>query len=324
MRSARFMAALVGILVFFASAAFAQSYPSKPLRMLVPFPPGGAPDLVARLLATNLSARFGQPVVVENRPGAAGNIASEAAAKSAPDGYTLYLAAHPPFTLNPMLYSRVPYDPVKDFAPIALAGSQWFVLVVNPGLPVRTPQELVAYAKANPGKLSYSSYGSGTPHHLGMEFLKVALGLDIVHVPYDKAISQVVPDLVSGVVPVALSAVAVAGPHLKSGKLLPLAVTSRQRVPALPDVPTVAETLVPDYEVTAWFGLVAPAGTPREIITKLNAETVHAFAVPETVTRLNGLGLEPRTSSPEGLAAIIQAEIAKWGRIVKEAKLRVD
>ena len=304
--------------------AAAQTWPAKPVRILAPFPPGGAPDLVARLLATNLSTALGQPVIVENRPGAAGNIASEAAAKSAPDGYTLYLAAHPPFTLNPMLYSRVPYDPVKDFTPISLAGTQWFILAVSPALPVRNVQEFVAHARANPGKLSYSSYGSGTPHHLGMEFLKVALGLDIVHIPYDKAISQVVPDLVSGVVPLGLTALTQAGAFLKAGKLVPIAVTSRQRVSAFPNVPTIAETLVPNYEVTAWFGLVAPAGTPRDIITRLNAETVRLFASQEAQTRMGGLGLEPQTSSPEGLAGIIQDEIGKWARIVKEARLKVD
>lgn len=322
MRCIQLVAGLVAMLLMGGAAA--QAWPSKPVRIVAPFPPGGGPDLVARLLATNLATALGQPVLVENRPGAAGNIASEAVAKSAPDGYTLYLAAHPPFTLNPMLYSRVPYDPVKDFAPISLAGTQWFVLVVNPALPVRSPQEFVAHAKANPGKLSYSSYGSGTPHHLGMEFLKVALGLDIVHIPYDKAISQVVPDLMSGVVPLGLTALTQAGAFIRAGKLVPIAVTSRQRVSAFPDVPTIAETIVPNFEVTAWFGLVAPAGTPRDIIARLNAETVRLFASQEAQTRMNGLGLDPRTSSPEGLAGIIQDEISKWGRIVKEARLKAD
>jgi tripartite-type tricarboxylate transporter receptor subunit TctC len=322
MRCRQLVAGLITMLL--VGGAAAQSWPSKPVRILAPFPPGGAPDLVARLLATNLATALGQPVLVENRPGAAGNIASEAAAKSAPDGYTLYLAAHPPFTLNPMLYSRVPYDPVKDFAPIALSGTQSFILVVNPALPVRSVQEFIAHVKANPGKLSYSSYGSGTPHHLGMEYLKVALGLDIVHVPYDKAASQVVPDLVSGVVPLGLNAITQAGAFLKAGKLVPIAVTSRQRISAFPNVPTIAETIVPNYEVTAWFGLVAPAGTPRDIVARLGSETVRIFATPEARTRMNGLGLEPQSSTPEGLAAIIQDEIAKWARIVKEARLKVD
>lgn len=323
MPSKQAIVGLIAVLVLCAGAAVAQTYPAKPVRIITPFSTG-VPDLVARLLATNLAASLGQPVQVESRPGAAGNIASEAAAKAAPDGYTLYLAAHPPFALNPMLYSRVPYDPVRDFAPIALTGSQWFVLVVNPALPARSVQELVAYAKANPGKLSYSSYGSGTPHHIGMEFLKLALGLDIVHVPYDKTASQVVPDLLSGVIPVALSGVVVSGAYFKSGKLIPLAVTSRQRAASLPGVPTVAETVVPNYEVTAWFGLLAPAGTPKDITARLNAETVRTMTAPEVVNRLAGLGLEAQTSTPEGLAGIIQGEIAKWGRIVKEAKLKID
>jgi tripartite-type tricarboxylate transporter receptor subunit TctC len=303
--------------------AIAQSYPAKPVRIVAPFPPGGAPDLFARMIAENLGASLGQQMVVENRTGAGGNIASEAVARSAPDGYTLYLAAHPPFTLNPLLFAKAPYDAVKDFSPIALLGSQWFVLVVNPAVPARTVQELVAYAKANPGKLSYGSSGIGTPHHLGMEYLKLALGLDMVHVPY-KGASLVIPDLVNGAIPVALSALTVAGAHLKSGKLVPLALTSRQRSPALPGVPTIAETVVPNYEVTAWFALVAPAGTPKDIVERLNAEAVRTMAKPEVLSRLGAMGLEAQTSSPQGLADTIKTEIGRWERVIKEGKLKAE
>jgi tripartite-type tricarboxylate transporter receptor subunit TctC len=317
------IAAVFAVLALVGGGAIAQSYPSKPVRIVAPFPPGGAPDLFARMIAENLGASLGQQMVVENRTGAGGNIASEAVARSAPDGYTLYLAAHPPFTLNPLLFARAPYDAVRDFSPIALLGSQWFVLVVNPAVPARSVQELVAYAKANPGKLSYGSSGIGTPHHLGMEYLKLALGLDMVHVPY-KGASLVIPDLVNGAIPVALSALTVAGAHLKSGKLIPLALTSRQRSPSLPGVPTIAETVVPNYEVTAWFALVAPAGTPRDIVDRLNAEAVRTMAKPELLDRLGAMGLEAQTSTPQGLAEIIKTEIGRWARVIKEGKLKAD
>ena len=317
------IACLIAVIALSGGEAIAQSYPTKPSRIIAPFPPGGAPDLFARLVAENLGASLGQQMVVENRTGAGGNIASEAAARSAPDGYTLYLAAHPPFTLNPLLFARAPYDAVKDFSPIALLGSQWFVLVVNPAVPARSVQELVAYAKANPGKLSYGSSGIGTPHHLGMEYLKLALGLDMVHVPY-KGASLVIPDLVNGAIPVALSALTVAAAHLKSGKLVPLALTSRQRSPLLPGVPTIAETVVPGYEVTAWFALVAPAGTPKDIVERLNAEAVRIMAKPDLLARLGGMGLEAQTSTPQGLAEVIKTEIGRWERVIKEGKLKAD
>ena len=317
------IAGFFSVLALSGGEAIAQSYPAKPVRIVAPFPPGGAPDLFARMLADNLGASLGQQMVVENRTGAGGNIASEAVARSAPDGYTLYLAAHPPFTLNPLLFAKAPYDAVKDFSPIALLGSQWFVLVVNPAVPARTVQELVAYAKANPGKLSYGSAGIGTPHHLGMEYLKLALGLDMVHVPY-KGASLVIPDLINGAIPVALSALTVAGAHLKSGKLVPLALTSRQRSAALPGVPTIAETVVPNYEVTAWFALVAPAGTPKDIVDLLNAEAVRTMAKPEVLSRLGAMGLEAQTSSPQGLADTIKTEIGRWERVIKEGKLKAE
>ena len=317
------LAAAVASFALVAGSAVAQSYPAKPVRMIAPFPPGGAPDLFARLVADNLGTSLGQQVFVENRPGAGGNIASEAAAKSPADGYTLYLAAHPPFTLNPILMGRAPYDPVKDFAPIALVGSQWFVLSVNPQVPARNLDQLVAYVKANPGKLSYASSGPGSPQHLGMEFFKHALGLDVAHVPY-KGASLFVSDLVSGRIDMALASLTVAGQQLKSGKILPLAVTSKQRSSLFPELPSVAESLIPGYEVTAWFAVVAPTGVPREIVTRLNGEIERIVARPEVKTRLTGLGLDANFSSPEGLAEVIRSEIAKWGKVVRDAKIKVD
>ena len=317
------MGVLFAACALFAGGVTAQTYPTKTVRMIAPFPPGGAPDLFARLVADNLGASLGQQVFVENRPGAGGNIASEAAAKSPADGYTLYLTAHPPFTLNPILMGRAPYDPVKDFAPIALVGSQWFVLSVNPAVPARTLDQLVAHVKANPGKMSYASSGPGSPQHLGMEFFKHALGLDIVHVPY-KGASLFVSDLVSGRIDMALASLTVAGQQLKSGKIVPLAVTSKQRSPLYPELPSVAESLIPGYEVTAWFAVMAPAGVPREIVTRLNGEIERFIAKPDVKTRLLGLGLDANFSSPEGLAEIIRSEIAKWGKVVRDAKIKVD
>jgi tripartite-type tricarboxylate transporter receptor subunit TctC len=322
-RALGFMIAL-GLAMGAVAPVSADTYPSRPIRMLVPFPPGGAPDIVARMVGDKIAAALGQRVVAENKPGAGGNIASEAAAQAAPDGYTLYLAAHPPFTLNPILYERAPYDAIRDFAPVALVGSQWFMVAVNPqALPVRSIQELAAYAKARPGQLSYASSGAGSPQHLGMEFLKLALGLDIVHVPY-KGASLATVDLVNGIVPMALTSVAVARAHLDSGKILPLAVTSRTRAAAYPNLPTVAETVAPNYEVTAWFGVVAPAKTDPEIVRKVNRAVVAGMAEADVRERFVALGLDVLTSTPEEMAGVVRSEVATWKRVVEEAKIKVE
>jgi tripartite-type tricarboxylate transporter receptor subunit TctC len=304
-------------------AATADTYPSRPVRILVPFAPGGAPDLVARMVGDKLGASLGQRFIAENRVGAGGNIASEMAAQAAPDGYTLYLAAHPPFTLNPMLYSKTAYDPIKDFEPISLLGSQWFVLTAGPALPVRSIQEFVAHVKARPGQLSYGSSGAGTPHHLGMEFLKLALGLDIQHVPYRGA-SLMVVDLVNGQLPIAFTSLTIARQHFDSGKLVPLAVSLRARSAALPGVPSVAETVLPSFEVTAWFGMVAPARTGKEIVATLSREIGAAMRQPDVLERMTALGLDTRTSTPGEMAEVIKAEVAQWARVVSEAKLKVE
>lgn len=303
--------------------AIAQTYPARPIRILVGFAPGGAPDTVARLLGDKLGAALGQRTFVENRSGAGGNIASEAAARAAPDGYTLYLAAHPPFTVNPLLYSQTPYNAIKDFEPISLLLSQWFVLTVNAALPVRSMQEFVAYAKARPGQLSYASSGTGTPHHLGMELIKLALGLDIAHVPY-KGSSASMVDLVNGQVPVAFTSFAVARQYFDSGKLVPIAVSSRKRSSDLPNVPTVAETAIPDYEVMGWYGIVAPAQTSKEIVSMLNREIVTIMRQPDVLDRMTALGLDVQTNTPEEMRALIAAEVATWARVVSQANLKVE
>jgi tripartite-type tricarboxylate transporter receptor subunit TctC len=317
------LGALAAIAAAVVAEATADTYPSRPVRILVPFAPGGAPDLVARMIGDKLGASLGQRFIAENRVGAGGNIASEMAAQAAPDGYTLYLAAHPPFTLNPMLYSKTAYDPIKDFEPISLVGSQWFVLTAGPAMPVRSVQEFVAYVKARPGQLSYGSSGAGTPHHLGMEFLKLALGLDIQHVPYRGA-SLMVVDLVNGQIPVAFTSLTIAKQHLDAGKLVPLAVSLRQRSSTLPNVPTVAETVLPGFDVTAWFAVVAPARTNKDIIATLNREIGAAMRQPDVLERMTALGLDTKTSTPGELAEVVKSEVAQWARVVSEAKLKVE
>jgi tripartite-type tricarboxylate transporter receptor subunit TctC len=314
---------LASLAICLAWSAAAQSYPDRPIRILAGFPSGSAPDILARLIGDRLGESLGQRGVVENRPGAGGNIASEMAAQAAPDGYTLYLAAHPPFTLNPLLYSKTAYDPVRDFEPVALVGSQWFIVSVNSGLPVRTMAELVAYIKARPGQLNYASAGAGSPHHLGVELLKLELGLDIVHVPFRGA-SQGLPDVLSGAIPIMFTSINNASAHFQSGKLAALAVTSRTRSPAMPDVPTVAETVYPGYEVTAWFGLVAPARTPPEIVARLNREIVAGMRQPEVTSRMTALGLDVLASTPQEMAATIASEIATWKPVIEKAKLKVE
>ena len=306
-----------------ACTATAETYPARPVRIIVGLAAGGAPDTVARLLGDKLGAALGQRTYVENRTGSGGNIASDAVAHAPADGYTLYLAAHPPFAINQLLYSQTPYDATKDFEPISLLVSQWFVLTVNPALPIRTIQEFVAYVKARPGQLTYGSSGTGTPHHLGMELLKLALGLDLTHVPY-KGSSASMLDLLNGQLPVAFTAYAVAKPYFDSGKLVPIAVTSRTRASDLPDLPTIAETVVPNYEVTAWYGIVAPAHTDKDIVRRLNREIVAIMHQPDIVARMNTLGLDVQTSTPDEMRDRIAAEIATWGRVVREAKLKVE
>jgi tripartite-type tricarboxylate transporter receptor subunit TctC len=323
-RAGRLAALALGAAVMWgAGTAGAQTYPERPIRILAGFPSGSAPDILARLIGDKLGETLGQRGVVDNRPGAGGNIASETAAQAAPDGYTLYLVAHPPFTLNPMLYSKTSYDPVRDFEPVALVGSQWFIVSLNAGLPVRTMQELVDYAKARPGQLNYASAGAGSPHHLGIELLKLKLGLDIVHVPFRGA-SQGLPDVLSGAIPIMFTSINNASAHFQSGKLVALAVTSRARSPAMPDVPTVAETVYPGYEVTAWFGIVAPARTPKEIVATLNREIVAGMRQPDVTARMTALGLDVLASTPQEMAATIAAEIATWKPVIEAGKLKVE
>jgi tripartite-type tricarboxylate transporter receptor subunit TctC len=309
-------------MVAMGGAAGAQGFPSGPIRIVVPFQAGGLTDILARTVAQHMSEGLGTPVVVENKPGASGNIGADAVAKAAPDGQTLLMGSIGTNAVNQLLYSKMPYDTMKDFSPISLVGYGTLLLVVNPAVPAKDLKELLALARAKPGSLSYASGGSGASQHLAGELLKTMAGIDILHIPY-KGITQGVTDVLAGQVSMTFD-LATVMPHVKSGKLRPIAVANRARATALPDVPTIAEAGVPGYEASAWYGLFAPAGTPPATIARLNAEVVKALGRPDVKERLVGLGAEPGGNSPEAFAAFIRSEVDKWGKVVREAKIRLD
>jgi len=306
-----------------ALVAQAQSYPSKPIRLVCPFPPGGAVDIASRSVAQALSQQLGQPVTVDNRPGAGGNIGAEIVAKAAPDGYTLLMATSNILAINPALYSKVPFDSIKDFAPVSLVVSLNNVLVVNPNVPYKSVQEVIAAAKAHPGKLTYASSGNGTSIHLSGELFKSMAGVDMLHIPY-KGSAPAVTDLIAGQVNMMFDNIPSSLPHIKAGKLRALAVTGSKHAHSLPDLPTIAEAAIPGYESYVWFGVVAPAGTPPEIIKRLNAELAKAAVTPEFRDRLMGQGYDVLSTTPEQMTASIRSEMAKWGKIVKASGAKVD
>jgi tripartite-type tricarboxylate transporter receptor subunit TctC len=299
-----------------------DAYPSKPIRLILPFPPGGGTDILGRLVAERLGARLGQPVVIDNRGGAGGNLGAEAAAHSAPDGYTLLLAATT-LAISPSLYKKLAYDPVKDLAPIGLVATVPNVMITHPSVPAKTLQEFIALAKSRPGELNFGSGGSGTSNHLGGELFNMVAGVKLVHVPY-KGVNLAMNDAMAGNIQLVVIGIPAAAPQIKSGKLRALAVIAPQRSPALPDVPTVAEAGLPDFEVTTWYGLLAPAGTPRPIIARLNSELVRSMQAPDLKERLAGMGTDALTSTPEEFATYIGREIAKWGDVVRKAGLQAD
>jgi tripartite-type tricarboxylate transporter receptor subunit TctC len=301
----------------------APAYPSRPIRLVVPFPPGGATDILARDVAQKLTEAWGQSVVVDNRPGAGGNIGSELVAKAPPDGYTLLMGTVGTHAINASLYAKMPYDHIRDFAPVILVAGVPNVLVVNPALPVNTVAELIAYAKANPGKLNFASSGNGTSIHLSGELFKVMAGVQMTHVPY-KGSAPAVADLISGQVQLMFDNLPPSLPQIKAGKLRALAVTSSTRAPALPDVPTMAEAGLPGFEASSWFGVLAPAGTPPAIVAKLNAEIARWLATPEAKERLSKQGADAAGGSPEDFVKHIAAETTKWAKVVKDSGAKVD
>jgi tripartite-type tricarboxylate transporter receptor subunit TctC len=296
--------------------AAAQGFPSRPVRFVVPFSPGGLSDTVARLIGQQLSSTWGQQVVVDNRPGASGIIGSELVAKSPADGYTLLFADPQHLAINPAMHARLPYDPIRDFAPVTLAAYGPLFLVAHPSVTADSLPELIRLAKARPGQLSYGSAGSGSIHHLTMESLKAALGLDIIHIPY-KGAAQAVPALVSGQVVLTFSALPSLAPQVKAGKAKILAVSTGVRSPLAPEVPSIAELAVPGFDFAGQIGIVAPAATPREVIARLNTDIAAVLKQPAFVTKLAGLGIDPVGNSPEEFAAIIRADIEKYARAVK-------
>ena len=312
---------LICALALFSSSVFSQSWPSKPLRYVVPFPPGAFNDTLARTLSTELVKTLGQPVVVENRPGGNTIPATEFAAKSPADGYTLYGAALP-FSVIQSLY-KTPFDVTRDFAPITLAGVTPNLLVANPGAPVNSVKELIAYARANPGKLNYASTGNGTSNHLSFELFKSMTGINVTHVPY-KGSAPAVTDLISGQVQVMFDNTPNVLPHVRAGKLKALGVSSKTRTPLAPDVPSVDEAGVPGYDVGVWFGVLTVAGTPRDIVQRLNAEIVKILTAPEVKERFGRIGVEVVAGTPEHFSTFLRSEVARWAKVVQDANIRAD
>ncbi len=317
---------LAAALIACTAAPFAGAqapYPSRPVRVLIPYPPGGTADLLARVLGQKLSEALGQGFVIENRGGAGGNLAAEAAAKSAPDGYTLLMANAPVLAVNPSLYAKVPFDPVKDFAPVSLVANVPLLLVAHPSFAPKTVSELITLAKSQSGKLNYASAGGGSTTYLATELFKSMAGVEMLAIPY-KGSGPALSALVAGEVPVMFELFPSALGHVKSGRIRALAVTSASRSPLMPELPTVAEAGLPGYEIASWFGIVAPAGTPREIVARLNGEIVKLIETPEMRARLATLGAEPRPGTPEQFAQLIPVEIRKWAKVIRESGAKVE
>jgi tripartite-type tricarboxylate transporter receptor subunit TctC len=314
----RFLTGLAAGLVL-ATAATAQGYPSKAIRFIVPYPPGGGTDVVVRMIAPRMAQGFGQPVVIDNKPGASTVAGTDLLAKAPPDGYTIGLYT----TFDPVFFPKLPFDPLKDFEPITQLVELPLVLVVRPSLNVKTVAELVALAKANPGKLNFASIGSGTPHQIAMEWLKAMAGISMAHIPY-KGVAPALLDLVSGQVDVMFTGTSSAAPHVKAGKLVPLAVSSPKRQALFPNTPSVAESGYPDFDFVVWYGLAAPAGTPRDIVMRINKEVRAALLQPETQEKLLGMGVISAPSSPAEFAALVRAEGQKLNHIIRTSGVKPE
>jgi tripartite-type tricarboxylate transporter receptor subunit TctC len=321
------MHAVIGGAVFLTWSALvcAQSagYPEKPIRLVVAYTPAGATDILARTVGQKLTEAWGQPVIIDNRPGANGNIGTEYAAKANPDGYTLLMVTAGTHGINPSLYRKLGFDAVKDFEPVSLVAMVPNIFVVNNAVPAKDLKEFIAYAKANPGKLNYGSPGNGSTAHLSMELFKSMTGIQMLHIPY-KGSAGVLADLIGGQIMATMDNMPPYVPQVKAGKIRALAVSPTRRSPAVPDVPTVAEAGVPGYDSGAWFGLVAPAHTPQDIVTKLSRETARILQLPDVRARLADLGAESVGGTPEQFAAHIKAEIAKWAKVIKDANVELQ
>ena len=315
---------LTGLVISTLGAiSVAQDYPNKPIRLIVPFATGGVTDTSARLIADKLSRQIGQQVIVENRPGGSGNPGTQYVAQSTPDGYTLLLAFDGTMVINPFVFPKIPFDTVKDFQPVTKLGDAALVLVAHPSVPAKNFPQLMAYSKANPGKLSFGHSGTGGTTHVAGELLKQRTGLDMLHIPY-KSGGQAVVDAIGGQVPLAYSAVAGAHSHVKSGKLNAIGVSSLKRISSLPDAPTFDEQGVTGFEAVSWVGILAPAKTPPAIVERLHRELAIALKEADTRERFSTLGIEPVGNTPEQFAEQIKADLARWGKVVERAKIRVE
>ena len=309
---------VAGALLAGSLPAWAQPYPNRPLRIVVPFPPGGGTDIGTRIVAQKLQEAWGQAVIVENKPGAAGIVGTELTAKSAPDGYTFMMGNIGTHAINVSLYKKLAYDPVRDFAPVSMVADLPLLLLVHPSVPANSVKELIALAKSQPGKLNFSSSGAGGSMHVAAELFKSMAGVDMVHIPY-KGGAPAVADLISGQVALSFSTVLETVQHVKAGKVRALAVTNDHRSIALPDLPTIAEAGLPGYQSISWLALFAPAGTPKEIVNKVSAESVRILKLPDVKERLLAQGAEPIGSTPEQLAATLAADIAKYAKVIRES-----
>jgi tripartite-type tricarboxylate transporter receptor subunit TctC len=305
-----------------SSSWAADPYPSKPITMIVPQAPGGANDIVARALAQRLAVALGQPVVVDNKPGAGGNVGTALAARAPKDGYTLMITAQSAQTINPSLYKKVPFDPIKDFEPIMVVATAPYLLAVSPNFPAKNIKELIAMAKADPGKLTYASAGNGTVNHLLGEMLKSTASVDIVHVPY-KGAAAAATDVIAGLCTMTFGSFPGVMPFVKSGQLRVIAAATEQRTALAPDMPTLAES-VPGLHANAWYGLFAPAGTPKEVVTRLHQEIVKLLQLPEIKERFNALGAEVTPSTPDQLASLVKSDLVRWSKIVKDSGAQLD
>jgi tripartite-type tricarboxylate transporter receptor subunit TctC len=314
---------ICGFLVFLSASAFSAEYPNKPIHLIVPFPPGGPADILARIIGPRLSQSLGQPIIIENRPGAGGNIASEYVAKAKPDGYNLVLGFVGTHAINSSLYANMPYDNVKDFAPVTPIASVSIMLVVHPSIPASSIGQLIEQAKLNPGKLTYGSPGNGTPQHLAGELFETMANVDMVHVPYKGAVPALT-DLLGGHLSMIFSSLPPALPHVNNGKLRGIAVTSLARTPIAPSIPTISESGLKGFEVVNWYGVLAPARTPKNIISRLNTEIVKIMNMPEVVKMLSEQGAVPMTSTPEQFGSFIKDETSKWAKLVKFSGARID
>ena len=314
-------AALVGVCI--AAQAPAQDYPTRPLRLIIPFATGGSNDILGRLIAMHLTESLGQQVVVDNRGGAGGSIGVELAAKSPPDGYTIVIGHIGTFAVNPTLYRKLAYDPIKDFQPISLLAKVPNIMVVHPSVPAKSVQQLIALAKAKPGSLVYGSGGNGGAGHLATEYFKLLAKVDFVHVPY-KGTGPAIIDLLAGQTQLVFAGVPGISAQVKAGKLRPLGVSTVKRLAVFPDVPTIAEAGVPGYEATQWYGVLAPAGTAKPIVSRLNQEILKALQTAQLQERLAADGAEPLPSTPEDFQTFIKAEIARWAPVIKAAAIRAD